>query len=185
MRKSGTLYIILEIVTILSNIIIGVSILTLIAYQAQEHLELNKSFIGSIILAIGVTEMVEFLSLKMLGKLRNIPNAVVAGLSMILGVLIMAIDMELETTCVVWGICAIVFQVIKIGNAGYNILKQPFLNTVIIILCATEAIFCIFLNARTVLALDHHLIFIGISLLIEAFILIVEFIIHRYQRKGI
>ena len=68
MRKSGTLYIILEIVTILSNIIIGVSILTLIAYQAQEHLELNKSFIGSIVLAIGVTEMVEFLSLKMLGK---------------------------------------------------------------------------------------------------------------------
>ena len=52
MRKSGTLYIILEIVTILSNIIIGVSILTLIAYQAQEHLELNKSFIGSIILAL-------------------------------------------------------------------------------------------------------------------------------------
>ncbi len=185
MRKSGTLHIILEIVTIISNIIIGVTILTFIAYQYQEGLELNKSFVGSIVLAIGVTEMVEFLSLKMLGKLRNIPNAIVAGLSMILGVLIMTIDMELSTTCIVWGICSIAFQAIKIGNAGYNILKQPFLNTVIIILCVTEAIFSIFLIAKTVNTLEHHLTFIGISLLIEAFILIVEFIIHRYQNKGL
>ena len=185
MRKSGTLHIILEIVTILSNIIIGVTILTFIAYQYQEGLELNKSFVGSIVLAIGVTEMVEFLSLKTLGKLRNIPNAIVAGLSMILGVLIMTIDMELSTTCIVWGICSIAFQVVKIANAGYNILKQPFLNTVIIILCVTEAIFSIFLIAKTVNALEHHLTFIGISLLVEAFILIVEFIIHRYQNKGL
>lgn len=182
MRKSGTLHIILEIVTILSNIIIGVTILTFLNYK---EIDLNKSFIGSIVLAIGATEMVEFLSLKMLGKLRNIPNAIVAGLSMVLGVLIMTIDMELTTTCIVWGICSIAFQAVKIGNAGYNILKQPFLNTVIIILCVTEAIFSIFLIARTVEALDHHLVFIGISLLVEAFILIVEFIIHRYQHKGI
>ena len=146
--------------------------------------KLKKLIIGVVIvLAIGVTEMVEFLSLKMLGKLRNIPNAIVAGLSMILGVIIMAVDMELTTTCIVWGIASIAFQAIKIGNAGYNILKQPFLNTVIIILCVTEAIFSIFLIARTTEALDHHLIFIGISLLIEAFILIVEFIIHRYQNN--
>lgn len=182
MRKSGTLHIILEIVTILSNIIIGVTILTFIAYQHQEGLDLNKSFIGSIVLAIGATEMVEFLSLKTLAKLRNIPNAVVALLSMILGILLMALDMELATACVVWGICSIAFQVVKIVNAGINILKQPFLNVVIIILCVTEAIFAIFLIANTVEALDHHFIFIGISLLIEAFILLVEFLIHRYQK---
>ena len=87
MRKSGTLHIILEIVTILINIIIGVSVLTFIAYQHQENLDLNKSFIGSVVLAIGVTEMVEFLSLKTLAKYRNIPNAVVAGLSMITGII--------------------------------------------------------------------------------------------------
>ena len=180
MRKSGTLHIILEIVTILSNIIIGVTILTFLSYP---DIELNKSFIGSIVLAIGATEMVEFLSLKMLGKLRNIPNAIVAGLSMVLGVLIMAIDMELATTCVIWGICSIDFQVVKIANAGYNILKQPFLNIVIIILCVTEAIFSVFLITKNVEALDHHFIFIGISLLVEAFILIIEFIIHRYQTR--
>ena len=183
MRKSGTLHIILEIVTILSNIIIGVSVLTFIAYQHQESLDLNKSFIGSVVLAIGVTEMVEFLSLKTLAKLRNIPNAVVALLSMITGVLIMAIEMELETACIVWAICAMVFQVVKIVNAGFNVLKQPFLNIVIIILCVTEIIFCIFLLAKTVEALNHHFIFIGVSLLVEAFILIVEFIIHRYQNN--
>ena len=184
MRKSGTLYIILEIVTILSNIIIGVSILTLIAYQAQEHLELNKSFIGSIILAIGVTEMVEFLSLKMLGKLRNIPNAVVAGLSMILGVLIMAIDMELETTCVVWGICNIVFLVTKVVDAGLNLIHQPFLNIITIILCVIETIFSIFLiaNSSDIQVLNHHIVFIGIALLVRAFILVIEFVIHRYQK---
>ena len=182
MRKSGTLHIILEIVTILSNIIIGVSVLTFIAYQHQESLDLNKSFIGSIVLAIGVTEMVEFLSLKTLAKLRNIPNAVVALLSMIAGVIIMAVDMELEIACVVWAICSMVFQVAKIANAGINVLKQPFLNIVIIILCVTEFIFCIFLLVNKVGALDHHFIFIGISLLIEAFILLVEFMIHRYQK---
>ena len=185
MRKSGTLHIILEIVTILSNIIIGVSILTFIAYQYQEGLDLNKSFIGSIVLAIGVTEMVEFLSLKTLSKLRNIPNAAVALLSMITGIIIMTVEMELATACIVWAICAMVFQVIKIVNAGVNVLKQPFLNIVIIILCVTEIIFCIFLLAKPLEALEHHFIFIGISLLVEAFILIVEFVIHRYQHNSI
>ena len=184
MRKSGTLHIILEIVTILSNIIIGVTILTFIAYQYQEGLELNKSFVGSIVLAIGVTEMVEFLSLKTLGKLRNIPNAIVAGLSMILGVLIMTIDMELSTTCIVWCICNLVFLVAKVVDAGLNILHQPFLNIIVIILCIIEAIFTIFLlaNSANVKVLTNFINYIGIALCIKAVILIIEFVIHRYQK---
>ena len=178
MKRTNKLHIFLEVITIFSYIVIGTTVLTFV----NQGVEPNKSYIGSIILAIGVTQVVEFLSLKDLIKLKNIPNAVLSGLYMILGIVLLAITADLSTVCVIWGICTIVFMVIKITNAGFNILRQPFLNSFIIILCVTETIFAIILLARNIVALQHHLPFIGISLLVEAFLLLVEFIIHRYQK---
>ena len=64
----------LELVTIFSFIVIGVTILTFMYYDV----EMSRSYLGSLVLAIGVTELVSFLSLRDLAKLRNIPNAVAA-----------------------------------------------------------------------------------------------------------
>ena len=99
LRKQNRLHIALELVTIFSFIVIGVTILTFMYYDV----EMSKSYLGSLVLAIGVTELVSFLSLRDLAKLRNIPNAVTALLQMILGVILMVIDLELPTVCVVWG----------------------------------------------------------------------------------
>ena len=181
MRKAGLLHILLEVITILSNIVIGVTILTFL-YQG---VEINKSYIGSIIMAIGVTELVEFLSMKDLVKLRNIPNAVVAVASIVLGLLFMFLNIDLPTTCVVWGICSIAFQVVKIADAGLNLIRQPFLNIFIIILCIIETIFSIFLIIKTTNSVANHLTYVGISLLVEAFLLVIEFIIHRYQKDSL
>ena len=68
MRKTGRLLILLEIVTILSYIIIGVTVLTFLNQGVEPH----KSYIGSIVLAVGVTEVVEFLAMRDLVKLKNI-----------------------------------------------------------------------------------------------------------------
>lgn len=178
MRKTETLHIILELVTILSNIVIGVTILTFL----WQKVEASKSYIGSIILAIGTTELVEFFSLSDLAKRRDIPNAIVAIASMIFGFTLLFLRIDLKMTCILWGAFSIAFQVAKIFNAGYNLLKQPFLNSVIIILCIIELILSVFLIVKTVDSLHTHLMFVGISLLVESFLLIVEFVIHRYQK---
>ena len=180
MKKLNTLHIVLEIVTIFSFIFIGVTILTFLNYpEVNVH---DKSFIGSIIFAIGTTELVQFLSLNYLGKRRNIPVAVSAVASMILGIVIMAASIELNVVCLIWAIAAIVFQIIKTVNAGFNIMRQPLLNGIIIILAILEVIYCVFLIVNRSTSLIPFFTFLSIELLIKAFILIVEFVIHRYQR---
>ena len=180
LRKQNRLHIALELVTIFSFIVIGVTILTFMYYDV----ELSKSYLGSLVLAIGVTELISFLSLKDLVKLRNIPNGITAVLQMILGVILMVIDIDLPTACIVWGICNIVFLVAKVIDAGLNLIHQPFLNIIVIILCIIETIFSIFLiaNSTNIQVLNHHIVFIGVALLIRAVILVVEFVIHRYQK---
>lgn len=178
MRRAGTLYIILELVTILSNIVIGITILTFL-YQG---VEVHNSYLGSIVLAIGATELVGFISLKDLVKLKNIPLAVSAVLEIVLGFLFLFLKIELETLCIVWGICNIALLIVKIVNAGFNLLRQPFLNIVMVILCIIEIIFSIFIIVRTTRSLNAHLTFLGIAILIEAVILVIEFTIHRYQK---
>lgn len=180
LRKQNRLHIALELVTIFSFIVIGVTILTFMYYDV----EMSKSYLGSLILAIGVTELVSFLSMRDLAKLRNIPNAITAVLQMVLGVILMVIDIDLPIACVVWGICNIVFLVTKVIDAGFNLIHQPLLNIIIIILCIIETFFSVFLiaNSADIQALNHHIVFIGIALLIRAVLLVIEFVIHRYQK---
>ena len=180
LRKQNRLHIALELVTIFSFIVIGVTMLTFMSYE----LEISKSYVGSLVLAIGVTELVDFLSMRDLVKLRNIPNCVTSVLTMILGVLLLLLDIDLPTTCIVWCICNLVFLVAKVVDAGLNILHQPFLNIIVIILCIIEAIFTIFLlaNSANVKVLTNFINYIGIALCIKAVILIIEFVIHRYQK---
>lgn len=180
LRKTGRLHLALELVTIFSFIVIGVTILTFMYYDV----EMSKSYLGSLVLAIGVTELVSFLSMKDLVKLRNIPNAVTAVLQMALGVVLMFIDVALPTACIVWGICNIVFLVAKVIDAGFNLIHQPLLSIIIIILCIIETFFAIFLiaNSTDIQALNHHIVFVGVALLIRAVLLVIEFVIHRYQK---
>ena len=180
LRRTGRLYIALELVTIFSFIVIGVTLLTFMYYDT----EISKSYVGSIVLAIGVTELVSFLAMKDLVKRRNIPNAVTAIAQMIFGVLLLSLNIDLKVTCIVWGICNIVFLVAKVIDAGFNLIHQPLLNVIVIILCITETVFSVFLIAKPtdIQALNHIIVFIGISVLIRAVLLSVEFVIHRYQK---
>ena len=180
MRKTNTLHVILEIVAIISFIFIGVTVLTFLAYPDVDiH---NKSFIGSIILAIGTTELVQFLSLNYLGKRRNVINAVVAGISMALGIVFMAAKLELDTVCLIWAIFAIAFQIAEIINGGFNLMKKPLLNAGVIILCIVEIIYCVFLIINRSKSLIPFFTFLGVSLLVRAFLYIIEFFVHRYQK---
>lgn len=178
MKKTNTLHIVLELITILSNIVIGVTILTFLTQGVQA----DKSYIGSIVLAIGATEMVEFLSLKDLAKRRHVLNAIIAILSMAFGVLLLSLPLELPIVCIVLGIVNICFLVVRVVDAAINLLRQPFLQSFIIIICILETMFSIFLIVKTVDALNNFLTYLGIALLVEAFLLVVEFVIHRYQK---
>lgn len=182
MRRTGKLRIFLEIITIFSYIVIGITILTFLNYKDTDVIDVNKSYIGSIILAISVTEIVEFLSLKDIVKIKNIPNIIAAVLGIALSIVIFNLKKDITVVCIVWGICSIVLQIIKIANAGINLLRQPFLNGFLIVLRIIEIIYSAFLIAKTIDSLNWHLMYLGVALLVQAFLLIVEFMIHRYQK---
>lgn len=178
MKRSNTLRVILELVTILSHIVIGVTIITFLMQEVQP----DKSYIGSIILALGVTEIVEYISLKDLAKRRNVLNAVIAGLTTVFGIVVLSLRVDLSIICLIWAIVSICLSVGKIANAGINLLHQPFLLSFIIILAILNIIFSAFLIAGRDPYLPVYLAVFGISILVKAFLLIVEFVIHRYQQ---
>ena len=178
MRKTETFHIVLELIAILSNIVIGVTVLTFIIQDVAA----SKLYIGAIVLAVGATQMIQFLSLKDLARRRNIVSALVAGSSMVFGLTLMFLPVDIKLTCILWGAFSIAFQVGKIFNSAFTLLRQPFHNGIMIILCIIEIIFDIFLIVKAPSFVYAHLIFIGVSLLIEAFVLVVEFTIHRYQK---
>lgn len=178
MKRVSFLHILLEIIVILGNLIIGITVLTYLNHGSHG----DQMFVGMILLAIGIIEFTGFMNLKFITKIKSIQNAVVAVLTVALGVIFMVAGMDISQMCLIWGICFIVFSVAKISASIVNLGHQPLLNTVVIVLCIIEIVFSIFLIVQRQESLDRHLVYLGISLVIKAVVLLIEFIVHRYQR---
>ena len=91
-------------------------------------------------------------------------------------------NLDTKFICILWGSLSIAFAITKIVTAAINMTHQPLLNTVITILSIIEIVFSILLIIRTLDSLHEHMVFIGIALIVEAVTLLIEFLIHRYQR---
>lgn len=178
MKKSNIAQIIFEIISVIGNVVVGVTILTFI-FNGES---IDKTFISFVSLSIGAAEIVVFLGLKDSAKLRNIPNLITNLSLMIFGIILFGTNVDLDKTCLIWAIVCLALYTIKIANFAVNFISQPLYNIIKILLSIITIVFSIVMIAERALAMAYCLTYIGVSLLIEAFILLIEFIIHRYQK---
>ena len=178
MKRANVLHLLLEILVIVGNLILGVTVLT---YMMQA-IPLSRFFIGVTVLAIGIFEFADFLTLKYAIKMRSIQSMVAAIIEIALGTVFMAVRMDSKLVCILWGSISIATSIIIIVTAGLNVSSQTLINVVKIIIEIIEIVFCILLIVRTLDSLGEHMIFTGIALIVEAVTLLIEFFMNRYQR---
>ena len=92
------------------------------------------------------------------------------------------VDFDNNLLCILYGLFSIGFALISISTAVLNMSRQPLLNGIRLIISITEIVFSILLIIRTVNSLYAHMAFIGIASVVMAVTLLIEFMVHRYQR---
>ena len=177
MKRINVFNIILQLIVILGSIVIGITVLTYI-YQHEYY---NKILIGLIIMSIGLMGLTEFFTLRFAIRMRSIQYAAISALEVVLGLLFILLKIEMKQICIIWSIANFVIALTHIITSVINILRKPLINGVRIILHALLVIFSIILLIETIDYLNTFLIFLGIALLVEASILLIEFFISRYQ----
>ena len=178
MRRRNFLRCLLEIIVVLGYLVLGMTVFTFVF----QKIPFDKVFIGSLILAIGVLELTDYVTWKYATKIRSMQSLVSAIVSIALGFVFMFVKMEPKTLCYFLGWFSIGFSLVRISTASINLAFQPLINTVRIVLSITRIVFSILLLARTLNAIYSFILFLGIAVVIEAVVLFVEFMIHRYQR---
>lgn len=176
--KRNALHILLELIVDIGFLVLGVTILTFLG----QGIPFPFSTIGPLVLAVGVLEVADFFTWKFATRRRSIQSLAAAILSVALGIFfIIGHNIDTKVLCIIWGIASVVFSVAKIATGVMNLSYQPLINGVKIILSITEVVFSILLIIQQQHAIQHHMLFLGIALLVEAVTLFVEFVIHRYQ----
>lgn len=168
----------LELIVILGYLIIGVTVFTYTVHRVP----MDNVFIGSIVFAIGVIEFTDFFTWKYLTRIRSIQSAFSALVCIALGAVFIFIKMDMELLCILLGANGINSSLARTITASLNLNRQPLLNVIKIILSLIEIVFSILLIIRTLNSLYAHMVFIGVALFLQTFTLVIEFIVHRYQR---
>ena len=177
MKKPNVFQIVLELIVILGFIVVGVTVLTFLI----QHVAIDRICIGLIIMAVGIFGLVEYFTLKFAVRIRSIANVIASAAIIVIGVLFIVFKMEIKQLCTIMGFVSIGYSVARITTAVLNLLRQPLLNGVRIILSIILIVFSIFLIVKTVDFLNSYLMYLGIAFLVEAGTLFIEFLIHRYQ----
>lgn len=178
MKRNNVLRYILELIVILGNLVIGVAILTYIF----QGVPMDRVFLGSLLLTIGVIGFTEFFTWRYVTRVRSIQSLVASIAKVGLGASFIIFNFDNNLICILIGACSIAFALIRIVTATLNITRQPLLNGVRTVISITEIVFAIILIIRTQDYLRAYMTFVGIALAIEAFVLLIEFMVHRYQR---
>ena len=177
MKRNNLLHYVLELIVILGYLVMGISVLTYIIQSVpMEHV-----FIGFIVLASNVIAFTEYFTWKFAVRIKTIQIAIAALAMIALGIVFIVVEMDPALFCIIFGICSIAFAVTQIITSAILLSRQPLLNGIKVIISITEIVFSIFLIIRTVNILYSYMTFICISLLVEAIVLLIEFMVHRYQ----
>ena len=178
MKRNNILHYTLELIVILGYLVLGVTVLTYV----MQSVPMDHVFIGFILLADGVISFTDYITWKYSVRVKSVQSAVSALASIALGAVFIFVEMDATLFCILFGSFSIAFSIVRIITAILNLTRQPLLNGIKIILSITEIVFSVLLIIRTVNSLYAHMTFLGIAFAIEAFILLVEFMVHRYQR---
>ena len=177
MKRNNILRYVLELIVILGYLVMGISVFTYII----QSVPMDHVFIGFIVLASSVIAFTEYFTWKFVVRVKTIQIAIAALAMIALGIVFIVVEMDPAVFCIVFGICSIAFGVTQIITSAILLSRQPLLNGIKIILAMTAIVFSIFLIIRTVNILYSYMTFICISLLVEAIVLLIEFMVHRYQ----
>ena len=177
MKRVNVLNVILELVVILGYIVIGMTCLTYIFQRAT----VDRFFIGSIVGAIGILKFAGFFAQKYVVRLKSIQSAIGALIMIALGIVFIAVNIDEPVTCILLGAFNIGLNIISISTCSLNMTRQPLLNSARIIIDIISIVFSIFLIVKKEPYFYTYMSFVGIALLVEAVVLLIEFIIHRYQ----
>ena len=177
MKRNNILRYTLELIVILGYLVMGISVFTYII----QSVPMDHVFIGFIVLASSVLAFTEYFTWKFVVRVKTIQIAIAALAMIALGIIFIVVEMDPALFCIIFGICSIAFAVTQIITSAILLSRQPLLNGIKIILAITAIVFSIFLIIRTVNVLYSYMTFICISLLVEAIVLLIEFMVHRYQ----
>ncbi len=177
MKRNNILRYSLELIVILGYLVMGITVFT---YLIQS-VPMDNVFIGFVILATGVIAFTEYFTWKYAVRIKTIQSAAAALATVALGIVFIVINMEPALFCIIFGVYSIAYAITQIITAAMLLTRQPLLNGIKIIISITEIVFGIFLIIRTTNFLYAHMTFMCVSLLVEAFVLLIEFMVHRYQ----
>lgn len=177
MKRNSLSKIFYELTSVVVCVSVGVTILTFI-FRGET---ISKTFISFVILLTGAFEIVNFLSLKDSAKIRNIPNMVTDLVAIALGLFLLFFDIQLETVVLIWAISYLVLYPVKIVTNTINFQYQPLYCSVKIVLAVILIVYMIILIVIGEVFIDASMGLVGYALLVESLVLLIEFMIHRYQ----
>lgn len=177
MKRKSFLRYALELIVILGFLVIGVAILTYIF----QNVPMDRVFIGYIILSSGVIELTDYFTWKYATRIKSVQSLIASLAAIALGIVFMAVKLDIQLVCILFGAFGIAFAIATIITAALNLTRQPLLNGIKIILSIVGLVFSILLIIRTTYSLYSHMLYIGIALVVKAFVLLIEYMVHRYQ----
>lgn len=180
MKRRNYFRLTLELIVIIGYLVLGVTIFSF--YYNSPRVPFDQIFVGSLVLAMGVLELTEFITWKYAMKMRSMASFVASIVAIGLGFVFMFVKMKATVLCTLWGIFSIVFSLVKISTGSINLVYQPLISSVRIIVSITRIVFSILLLVRNPGFTNSFILFLGIVFAIEALTLFIEFMIHRYQR---
>lgn len=178
MKRRSLLHMILELIVVLGYLVLGVTVLTF----TFQNVPYDRIFIGVLIAATGMLSLTDFFTWKFATRMRSLQTLIASVATIIFGFIVILINIDAKTMCILWGAFSIGYSLARTATATVNLVYQPLINSVRIILAVIEIIFSIILMIRTSNYLNSFIIFMGVALVVEAGVLFVEFMIHRYQR---
>lgn len=178
MKRRSFLRYSLELIVLIGFLVLGVTVLTYLFYK----IEFDHTIIGSIVLATGVLQLTDFFTWKFARRIRSIQTMIAALASIALGLIFIFVNMDPKVLYILWGSFSIAFALAKIATGATNVSYQPLISTVNIFIAIAEIVFSILLIVRTDRFISSFVMFLAITLIIEAVTLFIEFMIHRYQQ---
>lgn len=177
MKRNNIFHIFLELLVILGCIIVGMSLLTYIL----QDVAIDKVFLGSMVIAIGLIGICDYATMKFTIRRKSLQNLLASFVLIATGILFIVLSVEISIIYTIFGAVSIVVAFTQLITSTINLSSQPLLNGARMIIKMLTMVFCIFLLAKSSPFIYTYITFLSIALLAEAVVLVVEFIIHRYQ----
>lgn len=177
MKRVNVLNIILELIVVFGYIVIGMTCLTYIF----QHASADRFIIGAIVGAVGILQFASYFTHKFVVRVKSIQSAVGALVMVALGIVFIVVDIEPDLACILVGAFCIGINIISITTSAITLTNQPLYNSARMIIDIISIVFSIFLIVKGEPYFYTYMTFVGIALLVIAVVLLIEFIIHRYQ----